>query len=586
MNKSVVKLRFPARGFTEHASYSDVPEGFTVRALNVVPFDVLEDRLRGGKRPGTARAIANPVDTAGLAVQRMGQVTLTAGSFIAPDAFFVDTDWDLGSGPNGGGEGGGWGFPRPVFIGIDPEEEHDELAAGTVTSPSQTQDTINLSYSGFVGGIAPYTHDFQQLIDGVWTTLDTFQTDEGVTQPLAVIDLDTDTEYRFRVVTTDNASPIATTMSSEIAVWTATEPLFYATVDVWNDVGDYFGTGDDYLDLNYWGASGGRPPYSIQVQVKDGDNWQTIVTATQAEDSGDPDPMLFRHEGLTPGTEYIYRTVVTDALEQVVTTDEEWYAHLSTYNSDITLDLDPFPYADGVLNDVSGGDWVDPTGKMAVSSGRLTVPAIQVAFATGPQQNPDELNYLLRGKQKTVYIQGVMDFSDMSGITVSPSGGDQACSAHCDCYIGACTGSTWAGSDAGLRVRFIQNFSYTIQGGDATTATYSSIAVSAPASGQMFSDPEGLTPVTPIETIHGVTLGGTKTVTIAIEPRNEHGLYPVTVSATGHTDLVFYSTAGVLRFPFVQLSNNSLDNHGIITSPQPVPYLDSYIFTTNPDEIA
>jgi hypothetical protein len=107
-----ISFPFPIKGVTENSAYGTVPEGFALDALNVVSFDVLERRLRGGKRPGTGRAMHSPVDVVGAAVQRMKQVTLDSAEFTDAAGFFDDPFFDIGSGPTGDGFGGGWGFPR------------------------------------------------------------------------------------------------------------------------------------------------------------------------------------------------------------------------------------------------------------------------------------------------------------------------------------------------------------------------------------------------------------------------------------------------------------------------------------------
>jgi hypothetical protein len=107
-----ISFPFPVKGVTENSSYGTVPEGFALGARNVVGFDVLEGRLRGGKRPGTGRAIYTPVDSVGSPVQRMKQVTLDSAEFTDAAGFFDDPFFDIGSGPTGAGFGGGWGFPR------------------------------------------------------------------------------------------------------------------------------------------------------------------------------------------------------------------------------------------------------------------------------------------------------------------------------------------------------------------------------------------------------------------------------------------------------------------------------------------
>jgi len=107
-----IRFPFPVKGVTENCAYGVVPEGYALESLNVVGFDVLEGRLRGGKRPGTGRAVRDPVDAEGTPVFRMRQVTLDSAEFIDAAGFFDDPFFDDGSGPTGEGSGGGWAFPR------------------------------------------------------------------------------------------------------------------------------------------------------------------------------------------------------------------------------------------------------------------------------------------------------------------------------------------------------------------------------------------------------------------------------------------------------------------------------------------
>lgn len=127
LNQPDISLPFPVKGVTENTPYGVVPAGYALDALNVVNFDVTEGRIRGGKRPGTARAIQNPIKAAGTLIQRMRQITLNAAEFVDAGSFFTDPYYDIGSGTSGAGVGGGWGFPRTGFEGgfgeegIDPE---------------------------------------------------------------------------------------------------------------------------------------------------------------------------------------------------------------------------------------------------------------------------------------------------------------------------------------------------------------------------------------------------------------------------------------------------------------------------------
>src|SRR5690606_4945193 len=115
-DNSRIIFNFPVKGVTENAGYGTFPEGFALESLNVVGFDVLEGRLRGGKRPGTGRAVRDPVDAEGSPIQRLRQVTLDSAEFIDAAGFFTDPFFDIGSGPTCQGPGGGWAFSDPESI--------------------------------------------------------------------------------------------------------------------------------------------------------------------------------------------------------------------------------------------------------------------------------------------------------------------------------------------------------------------------------------------------------------------------------------------------------------------------------------
>lgn len=233
-----LKLPFPLKGVTENSAYSRVPEGFALDALNVVGFDVSEERLRGGKRPGTARAIAEPVHLAGVPVQRLGQVTLAAGNFINPDLFFTDPDWDIGSGP-GFAPGGGWGYPRPNFHlgygerGIDPEvvypedgsEAHPEestidLEPGTLGIMSSTHDIDTLSFTTARGGVTPRRNFIQRRFGDLWVTLSEIEPLE----PTAVPNPQPGEPQTYRVRTIDSRPTPLQVFSNEVTSNPAEEP--------------------------------------------------------------------------------------------------------------------------------------------------------------------------------------------------------------------------------------------------------------------------------------------------------------------------------------------------------------------------
>ena len=49
---------FPVKGYDENWAYKAQPEGTTPDCLNVRPYDVIAQRLRGGSRPGLSKYVA------------------------------------------------------------------------------------------------------------------------------------------------------------------------------------------------------------------------------------------------------------------------------------------------------------------------------------------------------------------------------------------------------------------------------------------------------------------------------------------------------------------------------------------------
>lgn len=54
-NEKYIELRFPFQGINKNLSFSSQPPLTSPQAYNVRPSDVLENRVRGGKRPGLKR---------------------------------------------------------------------------------------------------------------------------------------------------------------------------------------------------------------------------------------------------------------------------------------------------------------------------------------------------------------------------------------------------------------------------------------------------------------------------------------------------------------------------------------------------
>lgn len=233
----VIPLLFPARGLTRTAAYGRPPAGFTLDALNVLPFDTAKGRLRGGKRPGTARAIAERVtetEDPGVAhpVQRMRMITLAAGEFVDPGDFFTDPLYDAGSGEDGDGFGGGWSRPKPTYYGginwpphdpiLDDDEVVAPIQAGTLTVDAVTTESITLTYSAPSGGVEPLSSVLQVQNGSDWDDVGAIT--PGT--PLVVDGLTAGTSYTFRVVTTDSYSPTQAVASATVTQATEESDIF------------------------------------------------------------------------------------------------------------------------------------------------------------------------------------------------------------------------------------------------------------------------------------------------------------------------------------------------------------------------
>lgn len=73
-NPITIPIQFPIKGYVENSAFSFQPDKTTANALNVVPFDGLGDRLRGGRRDGDTKYIADAVNSDN-AIQNINQVT-------------------------------------------------------------------------------------------------------------------------------------------------------------------------------------------------------------------------------------------------------------------------------------------------------------------------------------------------------------------------------------------------------------------------------------------------------------------------------------------------------------------------------
>ena len=96
-------MQFPIKGIVEDVPFTHIPDGFTPRALNVWPFDRNDEKMRGGKRAGIRRLVANPVDGLDVPILKMRQVARASSAFIDPGSFFTDPDYETE----------GWELPPP-----------------------------------------------------------------------------------------------------------------------------------------------------------------------------------------------------------------------------------------------------------------------------------------------------------------------------------------------------------------------------------------------------------------------------------------------------------------------------------------
>jgi hypothetical protein len=200
-NRIRIDFPWPVKGLTENVGYSTVPTGYVLDALNVVGFDALEGRLRGGKRPGTGRAIRDPVDGVGVPIRRMKQVVLDSAEFIDAAGFFTDPFFDIGSGPTGDGYGGGGAFPPTQIISLtdtpfipvfaDPElippDSPDEPAMTAPTPETATPDGIaeEFPYSdGELGAVSGGNWDASGFLYQAFSAAGGFATLAGFSETL------------------------------------------------------------------------------------------------------------------------------------------------------------------------------------------------------------------------------------------------------------------------------------------------------------------------------------------------------------------------------------------------------------------
>jgi len=85
-----IDLAFPVKGLDEAWAYGRQPPGTTPDCLNVRAADPLEDRLRGGQRPGLSKYITDAINGSN-SIQRIDQLTLAFDpNLIVPDQVLGD----------------------------------------------------------------------------------------------------------------------------------------------------------------------------------------------------------------------------------------------------------------------------------------------------------------------------------------------------------------------------------------------------------------------------------------------------------------------------------------------------------------
>lgn len=132
--RQVVRVGFPLLGKVENVGYEQQPPQTTPDCLNVLPFDALEDRARGGKRSGLSRHLRTAVNGSNH-IQTLLQVTrVTPTKAVVPDEQKFLDRYDRPGNPSvvdgviyeGHDEAVALGtFPNPWATGGDPDAWHE-----------------------------------------------------------------------------------------------------------------------------------------------------------------------------------------------------------------------------------------------------------------------------------------------------------------------------------------------------------------------------------------------------------------------------------------------------------------------------
>lgn len=99
-------LPFPLQGMVENIAYEQQPPLTTTDCLNVVPFDVSEDRARGGQRSGVSKYVTDAVNGTNF-IQNITQATKVLPSAAVVPSTQVYNETFTGTG-GGAIDGGAW----------------------------------------------------------------------------------------------------------------------------------------------------------------------------------------------------------------------------------------------------------------------------------------------------------------------------------------------------------------------------------------------------------------------------------------------------------------------------------------------
>lgn len=116
-----MEIQFPFKGIDQITSYRRQPPGTTPYALNVRPFDALEQRLRGGQRSGHSKYFSSAVNGTNM-IQQIDSMSIVLDPWtIVADTVFADEDFlsysdedDIA--PNSGGEWEEWVHTDPNWV--------------------------------------------------------------------------------------------------------------------------------------------------------------------------------------------------------------------------------------------------------------------------------------------------------------------------------------------------------------------------------------------------------------------------------------------------------------------------------------